>query len=505
MRRLSAFAVLASLCFALITSSAHVADAAVTPRFIGGPPPQGWFCVKSCANNGTYMRTGISYVNTIRQVVCLGPNTYECSWYADASCTQLASGSQEPEASQTVGQFCQYETHTEWCEAAYDYHFRGISQICSSETGEWRCIQSCADGGRYIRAQRVDEVHARCMGPYEGRCSWFSDSLCSSPAPDEMRPDPSGLLGLTCHFREESQWCRTAFRAIAYGVPPPTCNESVTTTAIVPPPTTEAIPTVTSAPPPVSTATVFACNQGSQAICGTSCVDLASDPMNCGSCVNICQGSSPRCVSGVCQSGDSSSSAVVPTETATVTPSFAPTPTTIAPPLGATTTPVVQGQQLTIRTANGTLTCTIDSPCTLSVSGPPTAYTIRCVDSKCTIIVLQNLNGGCLAVIGTTTSVGEASCPSLKQRRASEAGLVDPYWTLLSTGNSSQKLMHPNRGMCLLAKTDVSLGSCDSGEAGGWIMDTAAIGGLKNGAMGSWTGMGMVQIAVLGIQILVMI
>lgn len=267
------------------------------------PPPWfgPWMCIRSCADKGNYVKVR----RASQMATCLGPYSDgvvahdRCSWYSDAKCSVLAPGEPEPGMSYysdfTGGATC-LQTTEGWCKLAADAVLRNLTvpRDCSNVTatptaspqttqtttlttpaptqsislikGPWICVTSCLDKGNSIKIRRLTSPDGSlnlimCQGPNDTSCSWYSDSKCTSIAPNEYAPSASGEEGVVCTQTTEG-WCKVGLLAASGGTVP-SCG---TNTGLVTPTATASVtdsgtkPSQGSKPSGGSKQTVVLCN-----------------------------------------------------------------------------------------------------------------------------------------------------------------------------------------------------------------------------------------------------
>ncbi|KAI9034459.1 hypothetical protein DFJ74DRAFT_700838 [Hyaloraphidium curvatum] len=241
--------------------------------------------MKSCAHGGLFLkirRAGIT-------ATCLG-STYgsdgvatpsNCSVYTDASCTALAGCSPKP-VEQRLGARAYSEAAggivcnrtdpaslPEWCGPAEDMVVHGAAgpSACPPAAGTAQpvfghatCVQSCTDGGLYMRVRRVGAL-AGCVGSFASKgyrddndpanCTLYEYSRCTNVSAFSVAPtalecptnvdwslgNPLGddpTQGLLCNRTGAwFAWCGTAEAVALRNATPPT---SCTSTSVGIPP-----------------------------------------------------------------------------------------------------------------------------------------------------------------------------------------------------------------------------------------------------------------------------
>lgn len=340
--------------------------------------------------------------------------------YQDASCQTIAPNEVPPDPSGDIGVVCT-STDGGWCKVAYDKLFKKIDDQCEATATSATCLRSCEDGGRYFRAVN-DSLGIRCLGPTDTRCSWFTDGSCSTLASDSSLPVDNN--GITCASVDQTPWCHVAYYNFLYKVYSDTCSGD-------------------------TASTTTAAGLGAPAGATSATANIPSPPP-----------------STTLPASSSVANAAAVT--------FLAAPVTLNIPAGSKSSSLTGAQSINLRTSSSGLSCSRNSDCTL-VSGVKGTYNIRCFNSNCTVVAFENPSTGlCLAY--ASSSITERSCPSVLQRRE----YVDSYWTVLDIG-TGKGLMLANQGQCLLAASQVSLGSCSDATAAVWTFETGSSGGGGGG------------------------
>ncbi|KAI9033471.1 hypothetical protein DFJ74DRAFT_652572 [Hyaloraphidium curvatum] len=82
--------------------------------------------------------------------------------------------------------------------------------------GAWKCVQLCGENGdRVLARYHGTGGGVQCRGSDAGRCSFYRDSACTSLAPGEPEPHPSGEVGYVCSVDDQmTGWCARAAAAV---------------------------------------------------------------------------------------------------------------------------------------------------------------------------------------------------------------------------------------------------------------------------------------------------
>jgi len=217
-------------------------------------------------------------------------------------------------------------------------------------------------------------------------------------------------------------------------------------------------------------------------------VDLTSDPLNCGTCQNACPAEATRCSKGQCLLA-----------------------TFVAAPLDKPTLPVnytvdpkivlVQGSTLAIGSTTGGLSCV--PKCSLSARSK-SEYVVSKVANMTDVYTFKR-GTVCLLVLVSEvgTNVIEAGCPSTTRRLMDrQDGKLMGYWTVYNSTGTTKILnanMDSNTG-CIQVTTSgpVTVGSCDSPEAGQWTVAMAVESPSSGPSIGVIVGAAVAGVAAIG-------